>query len=216
MRRCHSESERVIAIQPDPTLPRCAWAKSSEQMMHYHDTYWGVPVHDDQELFAKLVLDMNQAGLSWATILRKQENFYAAYDHFDIETVANYDESKVKTLLQNPGIIRNKSKINAAITAAKCIQEIQQEFGSFDSYIWSFTNGQTIQHHYPHDTDVPANSALSDTISTALRKRGFKFAGTTIIYAYLQAIGVVNDHVQACFRYGNNGYHEEINLSPIP
>ena len=180
---------------------RCSWCLGSEKMMAYHDTYWGTPLHDDQELFAKLVLDMNQAGLSWNTILNKQENFYAAFDDFDIATVAAYDDKKEEALLQDVGIIRNKLKVKAAITNAQKVLEIQKEFGSFDAYIWGFVNGEVQQHHIKEDSEIPASDALSDKISKDMKKRAFKFVGTTIIYAYLQAIGVINDHVEACFRY---------------
>lgn len=169
--------------------------------MHYHDTYWGTPLHDDRELFAKLVLDLNQAGLSWNTILNKSENFYAAFDNFEIAKVAQYDQNKVDDLLQNAGIIRNKLKINAAIVNAQKVLEIQQEFGSFESYLWSFVNGKTLQHHIADESKTPASDELSDKISREMKKRGFKFTGTTVIYAYLQAIGIINDHVVSCFRY---------------
>lgn len=179
---------------------RCNWCLSSEKMIHYHDTYWGVPLHDDQELFAKLVLDMNQAGLSWATILNKQENFYVAFNNFEIEKVASYDEAKEAELLQNTGIIRNKLKVKAAINNAQKVLEIQKEFGSFDTYIWSFVEGQVQQYRREDETQVPATNTLSDRMSKDLKKRGFKFTGSTVIYAYLQAIGVINDHIEACFR----------------
>lgn len=180
---------------------RCQWCLSSEKMIHYHDTFWGSPLHDDQELFAKLVLDMNQAGLSWSTILNKQENFYEAFDNFNIEKVANYDEIKFDELIQNAGIIRNKLKIRAAINNAQKVLEIQKEFGSFDAYIWSFTGGKVCQNKVDDESKVLATNQLSDTMSKDMKKRGFKFVGSTIIYAYLQAIGVINDHVASCFRY---------------
>lgn len=170
--------------------------------MAYHDNFWGTPLHDDQELFAKLVLDMNQAGLSWNTILNKMEHFYAAFDDFDIQTVANYDEQKYEELLGNAGIIRNKLKIRAAITNAQIVLDLQKEFGSFDAYIWSFTGGKTEQHHISKESQIPATNELSDRMSKDMKKRGMKFIGSTVIYAYLQAVGVVNDHVRDCFRYG--------------
>lgn len=179
---------------------RCRWCQSSEKMMHYHDTFWGTPLHDDQELFAKLILDMNQAGLSWNTILNKTENFYAAFDQFDIKKVAAYDEAKFEELLQNAGIIRNKLKIRAAITNAQKVREVQREFGSFDAYLWAFTGGKVVQHQIKDEKKIPASNDLSDQISKDLKKRGFKFVGTTIIYAYLQAVGVINDHASYCFR----------------
>jgi DNA-3-methyladenine glycosylase I len=180
---------------------RCGWCLSSEKMMHYHDSFWGTPLHVDQELFAKLVLDMNQAGLSWATILNKTENFYAAFDNFDIQKVAAYDEEKFAALMQDAGIIRNRLKIAAAIHNAARVLEVQEEYGSFDAYIWSFVDGKVQQHRIKDEADIPASDALSDRLSKDLKKRGFKFVGTTVVYAYLQAIGVVNDHADYCFRY---------------
>ncbi|PCR99493.1 DNA-3-methyladenine glycosidase I [Lactococcus fujiensis JCM 16395] len=170
-------------------------------MMKYHDEFWGTPLHDDQELFAKLVLDMNQAGLSWNTILNKQENFYVAFDQFQLDKVANYGQEKVAELLQNSGIIRNKLKVNAAINNARKVLEIQAEWGSFDAYIWSFTSGKVEQHRIQDESKVPATNELSDRMSKDMKKRGFKFTGSTVIYAYLQAIGVINDHVETCFKY---------------
>lgn len=179
---------------------RCKWCLSSDKMIHYHDTYWGVPVHDDQELFAKLILDMNQAGLSWSTVLNKIESFYEAYDQFDIAKVASYGKEKEEELRQNPGIIRNKLKIAAAINNAQSIRGIQEEFGSFNAYIWSFTKGQVLQHKVTDESQVPASNDLSEAMSKDMKKRGMKFVGPTIIYAYLQAIGVINDHAEYCFR----------------
>lgn len=179
---------------------RCNWCLSSDKMIHYHDTFWGTPLHDERELFAKLVLDMNQAGLSWNTILNKQENFYAAFDDFEIEKVAQYDEAKFDELMQNAGIIRNKLKVRAAINNAQKVLEIQQEFGSFETYIWSFTDGKVCQHHITDESEVPATDSLSDRVSKDMKKRGFKFVGSTVVYAYLQAIGVINDHAEYCFR----------------
>ncbi|MFC4652791.1 DNA-3-methyladenine glycosylase I [Lactococcus nasutitermitis] len=179
---------------------RCKWCQSSEKMIHYHDSFWGNPLHGDQELFAKLVLDMNQAGLSWNTILNKQENFYAAFDDFDIAKVASYDDDKFNALMNNAGIIRNRLKIAAAINNAQKVLEVQKEFGSFDTYIWSFTAGKVLQHHIIDESEIPATNDLSDKMSKDMKKRGFKFTGSTVIYAYLQAIGVINDHAESCFR----------------
>ena len=179
---------------------RCKWCLSTDKMIHYHDTYWGAPLHNDQELFAKLVLDLNQAGLSWATILNKQENFYEAFDNFEIEKVALYDEVKEEELLQNAGIIRNKLKVKAAIVNAQKVLEIQKEFGSFDKYIWSFTDGKVLQHQVSDESEIPATNELSDAMSKDMKKRGFKFTGSTVIYAFLQAVGVINDHADYCFR----------------
>jgi DNA-3-methyladenine glycosylase I len=180
---------------------RCPWAENDEKMAKYHDEVWGKPEHDDQKLFAKLCLDLMQAGLMWRTILYKQENFLEAFDGFHIETVAGYDETKYEELMQNAGIVRNRLKIQAIINNAACVMAIQKEFGSFDSYIWSFTKGQTVTNAWKNSEDVPASTPLSDAISKDLKKRGFRFVGTTIIYAYLQAIGVVNDHLTSCFCY---------------
>ena len=181
-------------------LRRCNWCLSTDKMIHYHDTYWGVPLHNDQELFAKLVLDLNQAGLSWATILNKQGNFYEAFDNFEIEKVAVYDENKEQELLQNAGIIRNKLKVKAAIVNAQKVLEIQKEFGSFNKYIWSFTDGKVLQHRVNDESEIPATNELSDKMSKDMKKRGFKFTGSTVIYAFLQAVGVINDHADYCYR----------------
>lgn len=180
---------------------RCIWCLSSEKMIEYHDSFWGMPLHNDRELFAKLVLDINQAGLSWSTILNKQENFYHAFENFEIAKVANYGNEEFSRLKVDAGIIRNTQKIWAAIHNAQCVQEIQREFGSFDAYIWNFVEGKPIQHHINTESEIPASDELSDRVSKNLKSRGFKFVGTTIIYAYLQAIGVINDHVKNCFRY---------------
>jgi len=179
----------------------CAWTENDEKMLKYHDEVWGVPEHNDQKLFAKLCLDSMQAGLTWRTILYKQENFEKAFDQFHIETVAGYDEAKVESLMQDAGIVRNQLKIRAMINNANRVLEIQKEFGSFDAYIWSFTDGKTIKNHPKTPADIPASTPLSDAVSKDLKKRGLTFVGTTIIYAYLQAIGVVNDHLTSCFRY---------------
>ena len=183
------------------TINRCPWADGDEKMAQYHDEVWGVPVHDDRMLFAKLSLDLMQAGLMWRTILYKQDNFYEAFDDFHIETVASYDEAKYDELMQDAGIVRNRLKIRAIINNAACVLEIQKEFGSFDAYLWGFTNGETIKNRWQSLDEIPASTPLSDTISKDMKKRGFRFVGTTIIYAFLQAIGVVNDHEVSCFRY---------------
>jgi len=169
-------------------------------MINYHDTEWGVPVHNDQLLFEHLTLDCFQAGLSWQTILNKRENFRKAFDNFEIEKVASYDDKKREVLLNDSGIIRNRQKIDASIHNAKLILEIQKDFGSFDSYIWTFTNGRTIQNKYNSISELPATSDLSDKVSKDMRNRGFKFCGSTIIYAFMQAVGIVNDHIENCFR----------------
>jgi len=180
---------------------RCPWAENDEKMAKYHDETWGVPVHDAQQLFAKLCLDLMEAGLAWRTILYKQENFYRAFNDFHIETVANYDEAKFDELMQDAGIVRNRLKIQAIINNANRTLEIQKEFGSFDAYIWSFTNGAVIKNYWQTINEIPASSSLSDAISKDLKKRGFRFVGTTIVYAFLQAVGVINDHLTSCFCY---------------
>ena len=180
---------------------RCSWVKNDEKMLKYHDEVWGVPEHDDQKLFAKLCLDLMQAGLSWRTILYKQDNFMKAFDGFHIETVAAYDEAKYDELMQDAGIVRNKLKVRAIINNAGRILEVQREFGSFDAYLWSFSEGKTVRNNWQAIEEIPASTPLSDAISKDLKKRGFRFVGTTIIYAFLQAVGVVNDHVTSCFRY---------------
>jgi len=180
---------------------RCSWAENDEKMARYHDEVWGVPEHDDRKLFAKLSLDLMQAGLSWRTILYKQEGFFKAFDNFDIEKVAAYDEGKVESLLRDAGIVRNQLKIRAIINNAGRVLEVQKEFGSFDAYIWSFTGGEVVKNRWEAIEDIPASSPLSDAMSKDMKKRGFKFVGTTIVYAYLQAIGVVNDHLISCSFY---------------
>ncbi|MCL1811517.1 MAG: DNA-3-methyladenine glycosylase I [Methanomassiliicoccaceae archaeon] len=180
---------------------RCPWPEHDEKMLKYHDEVWGVPVHNDQQLFAKLCLDLMQAGLMWRTILYKQENFEKAFDNFHIETVAGYDEAKFNELMQDTGIVRNRLKISAIINNANRILEIQKEFGSFDAYLWGFTEGKVIDNGRKAIEEIPASSPLSDAISKDLKKRGFRFVGTTIIYAFLQAVGIVNDHLTSCFCY---------------
>ncbi|MGM0408886.1 MAG: DNA-3-methyladenine glycosylase I [Bacteroidota bacterium] len=181
---------------------RCGWAKKPLEI-EYHDKEWGVPVHDDRKLFEFLILDAFQAGLSWSTILTKRENFRKAFDYFDYQKIAQYDQKKIDTLLQDAGIIRNKLKINAAISNANAFLKVQEEFGTFDRYIWSFTNGKTIFNRWEEMKDVPATSIASDAMSKDLKKRGFKFVGSTICYAFMQAAGMVNDHLVSCFRYQN-------------
>lgn len=184
---------------------RCAWGMSNPAMMQYHDEEWGVPVHDDQELFERLVLELNQAGLSWQTILNKRDNFRAAYDNFEIEQVAQYDTAKYNALLADAGIIRNRLKVNAAIVNAQQVLKLQAEFGSFDRYVWSFTDGQVVQNQAATMAEVPGQSALSDEMSKDLKHKGFKFMGTKIVYSFLQSVGVINDHVVDCYRYPELG-----------
>ncbi|WP_163391725.1 DNA-3-methyladenine glycosylase I [Enterovibrio norvegicus] len=166
-------------------MERCSWANVSELDQVYHDTEWGVPVHDDRELFEMLILEGAQAGLSWTTILKKREGYREAFDHFDIDTVAAYDDEKIAELLTNPAIVRNKLKVNGTVTNAKLVLEIQKEFGSFDAYVWSFVGGKPIINHWGSMSDVPATTAESDAMSKAMKKRGFKFVGSTICYAYM-------------------------------
>lgn len=180
---------------------RCFWTTDDPVYIAYHDTEWGVPVYDDTTLFEFLILETFQAGLSWITILRKRENFRAAFDQFDYKKIARYDENKLDELLQNEGIIRNKLKVKAAVTNAQAFLKVQEEFGSFSSYIWGFTGGKPIKNAFKGRHDLPANTPLSDTISKDLKKRGFKFVGTTVVYAHMQATGMVNDHTTDCFRY---------------
>ena len=180
---------------------RCGWCKNDPLYMAYHDTEWGVPVFEDDKLFEFLILETFQAGLSWITILRKRENFRNAFDDFDYKKIANYSEAKYEELLLDAGIIRNKLKIKATISNALAFMEVQQEFGSFSNYIWSFTKGKPIKNKWKTLSELPATTELSDAISKDLKKRGFKFVGSTVIYAHLQATGMINDHVTECFRY---------------
>ena len=180
---------------------RCNWTKNDIKMNHYHDTEWGVAVHDDKKLFEFILLDTFQAGLSWMTVLHKRENFREAFDNFNFEKIALYDEEKVSELMNNKGIIRNKLKINSAISNAKLFVEIQEKYGSFDKYIWKFVNGRTIINKWKTLQEIPATSVESDAMSKELKKLGFKFVGSTICYAFMQGAGMVNDHLISCFRY---------------
>jgi DNA-3-methyladenine glycosylase I len=181
-------------------MRRCAWA-TTELAMSYHDNEWGVPVHDDRVLFEFLILEGAQAGLSWNTILKKRENYRNAFDEFRPEKIARYGKRDVQRLLRNDGIVRNRSKIAAAIENAKSFLAVKNEFGSFDAYLWSFVNGKPIQNRWRTLADVPARTAESDAMSRDLLRRGFKFVGSTICYAFMQAIGMVNDHLVTCPRY---------------
>jgi DNA-3-methyladenine glycosylase I len=184
-------------------LERCPWCGDDPLYTKYHDEEWGVPVHDERKHFEFLVLESAQAGLSWITILRKRENYRIAYDNFDPDKVANYSEEKINELLQNSGIVRNRRKIEASINNAKMFLNIQREFGSFDNYIWKFVNYRPVINSWESISDVPATSTLSDEVSKDLKKRGFKFLGSTIIYSHLQATGIINDHIVNCFRYND-------------
>ena len=180
---------------------RCEWAAASTREQEYHDHEWGVPIHDDRLLFEFLILEGAQAGLSWSTILNKRVHYREAFDHFEIEKVAAYDQKKVASLLQNSGIVRNKLKVNAAVANAKAVLQIQEEFGSFNAYIWSFVNHRPLQNHWKTMQDVPVHTNISDAMSKDLKQRGLTFVGTTICYAFMQAVGMVNDHTVDCFRH---------------
>lgn len=180
---------------------RCEWCGTDPLYIEYHDNEWGVPVYDDATLFEFLTLETFQAGLSWITVLRKRLNFRKAFDNFDYKKIANYDQNKVEELLQDVGIIRNKLKIRAAISNAEAFMNIQKEFGSFSNYIWDYVNGNPIVNEWKSIKELPPKTLLSDTISSDLKKRGFKFVGSTVIYAHMQATGMVNDHLVSCFRY---------------
>ena len=182
-------------------MRRCDWAGTDEWMVRYHDTEWGVPKYDDRRLFESLVLDGAQAGLSWSTILNKRENYRRAFDGFDPDIIAGYGESKVAELLADAGIVRNRQKISAAIGNAKALGPVQREFGSFAEYIWGFVDGRTIMNSWTSMDEVPAKTKESEAMSKDLRRRGFKFVGPTICYAFMQAEGLVNDHLVDCFRY---------------
>jgi len=179
---------------------RCAWA-NNDLAIRYHDEEWGVPVHDDRTLFEFLILEGAQAGLSWNTILNKRENYRAAFEGFLPERVALYDRRKMQQLLRDPGIVRNKLKIASSVANAKAFLRVQEEYGSFDRYVWQFVDGKPVHNRWRSASRVPASSPLSDLIAKDLSRRGFKFAGSTIVYAFLQAAGVVNDHLISCFRY---------------
>ncbi len=180
---------------------RCGWTTLDPLYINYHDKEWGVPIHNESLLFEFLILEGAQAGLSWITILRKRDNYREAFDNFDPVKIAKYSDKKVEKLLKNEGIIRNRLKINAAVQNAKSFLEVQKEFGSFDKYIWRFVDGKPIINKWKSLKDVPAKTKLSDLISKDLKKRGFKFTGSTICYSFMQAVGMVNDHTINCFRY---------------
>ena len=180
---------------------RCPWCLSGDLMIRYHDLEWGTPLHDETRLFEALIIDGFQAGLSWSTILNKRENFRKAFHYFDAAKIVKYTDKDRARLLSDAGIIRNRLKIDSAITNAKEFLEIQKEFGSFDKYLWSFVDGKPVVNKFRKNSDVPASTPLSDKISKDLKGRGFKFVGTTIIYAFLQGVGIVNDHLVDCFRY---------------
>ncbi len=180
---------------------RCTWPGEDPLYIRYHDREWGIPIHSDRKLFEFLILEGAQAGLSWITVLKKRPAYRKAFDNFDFNKVARYKERKIKQLLNNPGIIRNKLKIRSAISNAKAFIEVRKEFGTFNKYIWQFVDGKPIQNCFKDMKDIPATTELSDKISKDLKKRGFNFVGSTIVYAHMQATGMVNDHTMDCFRY---------------
>ncbi len=186
-------------------IVRCSWCGDDPLYVSYHDEEWGVPVYDDRLLFAKLILDGAQAGLSWITILRKRENYWQAFDQFDPEKIARYDEAKIVSLLQNPGIVRNRLKVEAAVKNARGYLTIQEKFGSFSDFLWQFVGGEPIQNAWASLAQLPTETAESRAMSKALKKEGFNFVGPTICYAFMQAVGMVNDHLTACFRYTQVG-----------
>ena len=182
-------------------MKRCEWANKSELEQSYHDNEWGVAIHDDRSLFEFLILEGAQAGLSWSTVLKKRQGYRKAFDNFDAREISEYSENDISMLLTDSGIIRNRLKISATITNARAFLQLQKEFGSFDNYIWQFVNGKPIRNSWKKITDIPSSTPESDAMSKDLQKRGFKFVGTTICYAFMQAVGMVNDHVVDCFRY---------------
>lgn len=183
------------------TVKRCAWALSSQQYLDYHDKEWGVPVHDDRKLFEMLILEGVQAGLSWSLILKKRDGYLQAFDGFDAHKIAHYDDRKVQELLANPEIVRNRLKIQAAIQNARAFLELQSQYGSFDAFLWRFVGGQPIQNAWKTLQEIPASTRESDAVSKELKRQGFTFVGTTICYAFMQAVGMVNDHTVECFRW---------------
>ena len=189
-----------MATRGSSTPIRCTWAQDESQWQ-YHDDEWGVPVHDDRLLFEFLILEGAQAGLSWATILRKRDNYRQAFDQFDPAIVAKYNAKKKERLLADPGIVRNRLKVDSAVSNAQAFLAVQEEFGSFDQYVWQFVEGQPVQNAWQTHQQIPARTSQSDTMSKELKRRGFKFVGSTICYAFMQAVGMVNDHLVDCYRY---------------
>ena len=191
---------KLITMSRSTKLNRCPWAQG-DQYVAYHDEEWGVPVHDDRLLFEMLILEGAQAGLSWLTILKKRDNYRAAFDNFDAERIARYNQRKRDALMQDAGIVRNRLKIDSTIDNARAILAVREEFGSFDAYVWRFVNGAPLQNARQSLKDVPPRTAESDALSKDLKKRGFRFVGSTICYAFMQAVGMVNDHLVDCFRH---------------
>lgn len=195
------QREGKIMAKKSTTLPRCAWVTDDQIYIDYHDNEWGVPVYDDRLLFEFLILEGAQAGLSWLTILKRRKNYRASFDNFNAKKIAKYTSQEIAKLLTNEGIIRNKLKIHSTVGNAKAFLAIQDEFGSFANYIWQFTQGKPIQNAWTRHQQIPAKTAISDQMSKDLKKRGFKFIGSTICYAFMQAVGMVNDHITDCFCY---------------
>lgn len=198
-----SENLHIFNFRNTKTMKKnkCGWCVGDELYEAYHDLEWGVPVKDDDTIFEFLILETFQAGLSWITVLKKRANFRKAFDYFDYKKIAKYDQKKKNALLQDAGIIRNKLKVNATVTNAQAFIEVQKEFGSFSKYIWGFVNEKPIKNNIKNYKEAPANTSLSDALSKDLKKRGFKFVGSTVVYAHMQATGMVNDHEITCFRY---------------
>ena len=196
-----STQKRTLLKHPAADLVRCTWARNP-LAIRYHDKEWGIPVHRDSRLFEFLILEGAQAGLSWDTILQKRENYRLAFEGFNPEQVARFDQRRIAKLLSNPGIVRNRLKIASAVLNAQAFLKVREEFGSFDRYVWQFVNGQARVNAWQSSAQVPARTVESDAMSKDLQKRGFKFVGSTICYAYMQAVGMVNDHLEGCFRYG--------------
>jgi DNA-3-methyladenine glycosylase I len=199
------ETEAGNAAPADPVACRCAWAGTEPLYVEYHDREWGVPVHDDRLLFEFLVLEGAQAGLSWLTILKKREGYRKAFAGFDPEKVARFTPADIDGLLTDPGIVRNRLKVESAVTNAQSFLRVQAEFGSFDSYVWRFVDGQTIQNSWRADAELPAKTAEAERLSADLKRRGFRFVGPTIMYAHMQATGMVNDHTVECYRWAELG-----------
>jgi len=193
-------SRRVLRREPQAPR-RCDWCLGNELYITYHDTEWGVPVHEDRRHFEFLVLEGAQAGLSWLTVLRKRDSYRKAFDDFDPVRVARYNGGKVESLLADPGIVRNRKKVESAVANAKAFLAVRKEFGTFDRYLWGFVNGRPVRNRWKSLSEIPATSELAERVSADLKKRGFRFVGPTIIYAHLQAIGVINDHLVGCYRY---------------
>lgn len=196
-----NSNNRISVSRIQKKVTRCSWCGTDPLYTKYHDQEWGIPQHDDQKLFEMLILEGAQAGLSWITVLKKRENYKMAFNNFDAVKISKYSEKKIAELLENPGIIRNRLKINSTIGNAKAFLRVQKEFGTFDKYIWQFVNHKPIVNNFKSLSELPAKTEISDTMSKDLKKRDFKFVGSTICYAFMQATGMVNDHTNDCFRY---------------